>query len=146
MVKYPFHGQQGTVRYNTGQGIGIYSSWTSIAVTHHLLILLAAYRVNQQNFQDYAVLGDDVVIADEKVASRYKSLILSLGLEISSTKTISPHGDMVPIEFASKLVLNGVDLSPLPIGLLQEGGFQGYLYLWTTLFQVAVQLDEVVHY
>jgi len=48
--------------------MGIYSSWTSIAVTHHLLILLAAHRVGHHYFKDYAVLGDDVVIADERVA------------------------------------------------------------------------------
>jgi hypothetical protein len=129
MTKYPFpiKGTPDKVWYTTGQGMGIYSSWTSMAVTHHLLIRLAAHRVGIYRFKDYAVLGDDVVIADERVALAYKDIMLSIGLDIRVPKTMAPTEGHVPMEFASKLVFNGVNISPLPIGLLLNGGIQGLL-------------------
>lgn len=121
MVKHPFRLSSDIrkeLSYRTGQGIGMYSSWTSMAVTHHLLILLSAYRVGIYPFSDYSVLGDDVVIANKSVASEYQKIVTSIGLDISLTKSIIPTEGYTPVEFASKLILNGNNLSPIPIGLL----------------------------
>jgi hypothetical protein len=137
-VKYPTGSKE--IYYKTGQGMGIYSSWTSMAVTHHLLILLAAHRAGYRNFKDYAVLGDDVVIADERVAWRYKDIILRLGLDIRPTKSMIPTKDHIPVEFASKLILNGVNISPLPIGLLINGGIQGILQFLHLTYDQAYHL------
>lgn len=128
--------------YLTGQGMGLYSSWTAIAITHHLLILLSAHRCGLYNFKDYAVLGDDVVIADERVAFAYKDIIESIGLDIRLPKTISPVGEYVPMEFASKLVFNGVNISPLPIGLLINGGMQGLLEFLTRTYNHCSSLGK----
>jgi hypothetical protein len=42
----------------------------------------------KKNFQDYLVLGDDVVIANNEVASNYSDLMKSLGLEINMSKSL----------------------------------------------------------
>lgn len=92
-----------------------------IAVTHHVLIRYAAALCGNNNFTQYMVLGDDVVIANKAVAISYQELIVSIGVQISTTKRIIPQDGFYRVEFASKLTLNGVEVSPLPLGLLLEG-------------------------
>lgn len=81
------------VQFNTGQPLGLYSSWPVFALSHHILIWLAAEQVYPQVpiFSNYAVLGDDVVIADENVAIRYKELLGDLGVSISFAKSLVSH-------------------------------------------------------
>jgi hypothetical protein len=111
-----------------------------IAVTHHLLIRLAAERVGVYNFDKYIVLGDDVVIASTQVALSYKSLITRIGVGISGTKSISPCGRHLSAEFASKLVLNGINVSPLPLGLLLEGRFTSLIELVSHILDTQMAL------
>lgn len=42
----------------------LFSSWPLFTLTHHMVVWLAANRVGW----DYAILGDDTVIADSAVA------------------------------------------------------------------------------
>lgn len=72
------------------------------------------------NFRDYLILGDDVVIANEDVAREYCNIIIDLGVEISITKSITPCGAHQSLEFASKLLCDGQDLSPFPVGTIIE--------------------------
>jgi len=48
------------------------------------------------------ILGDDIVIYDTKVAQSYLAIMTELGVEISSTKTLSSHIGV--FEFAKRLV------------------------------------------
>lgn len=65
-----------TYRYAVGQPMGALSSWGMLALTHHLLVQLAAFRVGKTTwFEDYALLGDDIVIADRAVAESYHFLM-----------------------------------------------------------------------
>lgn len=82
-----------------------------------MIVRYAASKVGLPNFKDYLILGDDIVIAGEKVALEYKRVILSLGVEISSRKSLGPS-TRLGCEFASKLVLGRHDLRPLPVGLI----------------------------
>lgn len=69
-------------------------------------------------FTRYAVLGDDIVIVDPKVAGKYKEMLGKLGVSISVGKSlISPNG---PLEFAKKYWVRGIqkDLSPISIRAL----------------------------
>lgn len=43
------------------------------------------------SFRDYAILGDDVVIADEAVARVYEKELSNLGLSISYSKSLISH-------------------------------------------------------
>ncbi|CAK9153102.1 unnamed protein product [Ilex paraguariensis] len=63
-------------RFTRGQPLGYYSSWPVFTLTHHALVWLAAYEVYPgRRFEDYAILGDDIVIADRKVALEYQRIM-----------------------------------------------------------------------
>lgn len=62
MIERDFEYDNKRVRYATGQPMGLYSSWATFALTHHVLIGYAAFRKGIKSFFKYAVLGDDVVI------------------------------------------------------------------------------------
>jgi len=105
-----------SVRYSVGQPMGFKSSFPALALFHHVIVQHAAYLANFETFTDYVILGDDVVIANDRVASEYRKVMASLGMDISENKTLSPEGNTSSgAEFAARLVKNGVELSPLPM-------------------------------
>lgn len=58
------------------QPLGYYSSWPLWKLTHHMTVWMAAEGVYPAcRFKTYAVLGDDIVIADSRVASEYASIL-----------------------------------------------------------------------
>lgn len=64
-------------------------------------------------FKDYAILGDDIVIANSAVASEYVKLCDSLGVEIGLAKSlISKTGKA--LEFAKRTFVNLTDVSAVP--------------------------------
>ena len=80
--------------------MGAYSSWAAMALTHHFIIQLAAYRVGHRRmFQAYVVLGDDVVIADPRVSGSYRELLTLCGMTVSEAKT---HVSKDSFEFAKR--------------------------------------------
>lgn len=81
------------------------------------MIHVSALRCNIPKFEDYCVLGDDVVIYHDEVASQYKSLMSDLGVEISPSKThVSSH----TFEFAKRWFHHGREISPFPLAGLYE--------------------------
>lgn len=66
-----------------------------------------------RSFLDYALLGDDIVIGDQKVALRYKQWLADLGVSVSMPKSLV--SDIGALEFAKKFRVKGVDLSPINI-------------------------------
>jgi hypothetical protein len=65
-------------------------------------------------FKGYAVLGDDIVIYDSRVAKAYHSIIIGLGVECNLSKSIiSPKG--LGMEFAKRIFFKGMDVSPAPL-------------------------------
>lgn len=54
--------------------------------------MVIRYAAFDPNFDKYAIIGDDVVIVDCKVAARYRTIINSLGVDISEAKShVSQH-------------------------------------------------------
>lgn len=106
-----------SIRYAVGQPMGALSSWAMLAFTHHFIVQCAAWETGYPKdrlFQDYAVLGDDIVIWDAKVASKYHKIVLSLGVEVGLAKSIiSPLGSA--LEFAKKTIWKGEDVSPISL-------------------------------
>lgn len=99
--------------------MGALSSWPAMAFCHHILVQLsykAAYPDSSKIFEDYALLGDDLVIRDRRVAENYKEIISSLGMPYSPSKSFESVGRA---EFAKSLFRNGKDLKPFPLALLQ---------------------------
>lgn len=96
--------------------MGMYSSWPALAMTNHVLTRLAAARVGIEKFTDYFVLGDDLVIFNNKVAEEYISLCTSLGISTKDQDSIHPKRTHT-LEVAKRLFRRGVEVSPLPFRL-----------------------------
>lgn len=111
------------VRYTCGQPMGALSSWSSMALTHHALVLFSAWRAGWAgntvlDFTDYLVLGDDLVIADEAVAQEYISVAASLGIKVGLAKSYISEIGM--FNFANQTYVSGQNVSP--ISLREEVG------------------------
>lgn len=106
------------VHYECGQPIGALCSWALLAFTHHVIIQWAAFRAGYHQheldwFEDYAVLGDDVIIGNKKVAAEYVALMDLLGVQIGLHKSlVSPKGRA--LEFAKRFFAYAQNASPAP--------------------------------
>jgi hypothetical protein len=105
--------QSGSYRYSVGQPMGALSSWGVFSLTHHFVVQYAAFELGWKSwFDDYALLGDDIVIADPQVARHYYYIMTEiLGVEINLSKSI--QSDRGVMEFAKRLVAPHADYSPV---------------------------------
>lgn len=115
LFSYPWYYKGKPVEYSVGQPMGAYSSWAMLALTHHLIVKLAAVQVGEKNFTNYALLGDDIVINHDGVAERYLELMKVLGVGINMSKSVVSSEIM---EFAKRLVSPSFELSPIGAGNL----------------------------
>lgn len=104
-----------SVRYAAGQPMGAYSSWAMLALTHHVLVAHAALRVGIPIglFSDYAILGDDIVIANGAVARSYLNLMSEIGVGIGLSKSLVSR--KCTLEFAKRFFVDGKDCSAISI-------------------------------
>jgi len=77
--------------YVVGQPMGAYSSFAMLALTNHLIVHLAHLQVEGtpllKDTGVYAVLGDDIVIAEHRLAIQYNKLMNGiLGVVINPIK------------------------------------------------------------
>jgi len=114
---YRFHPR--TVRYTTGQPMGALTSWASMALVHHALVLYSALCVGVcspstlLSFRDYMILGDDVVIANAAVAAFYQALMKELHVPLSLAKShISEYG---MFNFANQTYVGTMNCSPVSL-------------------------------
>lgn len=121
LVRKPLTKKMYEVAFLTGQALGLYGSWSLFALSHHYIVWLAARRVRPKDsrpFWNYALLGDDIVIADEEVAMEYRRILEQLNVMISLPKSlISDNGTM---EFAKLYWTKSmqIDLSPISLRAL----------------------------
>lgn len=80
--------------------MGAYSSFAMLALTHHVIVNIAARRcgVSPRGLL-YAVLGDDGFMAHSGVASEYKGIFRYLGMTINPIKGF----EGTVLEFAKQL-------------------------------------------
>jgi hypothetical protein len=126
------------VRYAVGQPMGFKSSFDMLALTHHVIIHAAATLAGIVNFTDYAVLGDDSVIANAEVVRYYRLIMDELGVNISVKKSVSPGTPGITgAEFAKRLFVNGVEITPIPVHLLANaiGNSDFHLELWEKMME-----------
>jgi hypothetical protein len=100
--------------------MGALSSWAMLALTHHIMVALAARRAGYLvgSFRDYAVLGDDIVIANGIVARNYLSLCNQIGVKVGIHKSLISQNTGC-LEFAKRFFVQGADASP--VSLLEIG-------------------------
>jgi hypothetical protein len=72
----------------------------------------------------YVLLGDDIVICNDAVASIYKEVLSILGVEYSIPKTYISSSFF---EFAKRLFHNDIEISPFPISALSEASRKYYI-------------------
>jgi len=122
LTKRTFIHKSKKIRYGAGQPMGILSSWSAFALTHHMVIEYAAELEGHKSFRDYVLLGDDVAIFDTKVAYRYLKMMTLWGVEISLQKShLWTPGDPHPIsgEIAKRILLRSEEITPIPYKLIQ---------------------------
>jgi hypothetical protein len=101
--------------YGAGQPMGALTSWAAFSLCHHCLVQYAAYRATGSIgfFDEYALLGDDIVIANYKVAQEYLVLLREIGVEYGLAKSlISSTGGF---EFAKRTFAKGKDVSGISL-------------------------------
>jgi hypothetical protein len=114
-----------------------------MALTHHLIIRLAAVERGLFKFQDYCVLGDDVVIANKTVGEKYLQIMSGLGVGIRLQKSVVPTPGHSGAEFASRLIINEIDISPLPLGLLFQRDLSRYTMLLKRVYSIFYRLSHL---
>jgi hypothetical protein len=113
----PHHG---TVRYGIGQPMGAKTSWAIFALTHHT-VLRVICRLHRVSDDCYVIIGDNIVISDDKVALSYKAFLSDIGVPYSPKKTIDPSKvDGSAAEFAKRIFSLGMEYSPLTSSLLER--------------------------
>jgi hypothetical protein len=94
----PWFYRKGKISWTKGQPLGLYPSFASFALTHGMLL----YSLNNFTHDDkFFVLGDDVIILDDKLYVDYISTMDILGCPISTNKSISSKEIG---EFAGKVI------------------------------------------
>jgi len=88
-----------------------------LAITHHYVVQYSAWISGvvpkYKLFTKYAVLGDDIVIWNSRVARTYLKIMKRLGVEINLSKSIESHKGTA-LEFAKRTIIRGEDVSPIP--------------------------------
>jgi hypothetical protein len=90
-----------------------------LAFTHHFIVQLSAFRALYNSdplkfriFTDYALLGDDLVLANKKVKDAYLCILRDLGVKVGLHKSIlSSTG--IGLEFAKRTFVLDMDVSPI---------------------------------
>ena len=123
------------IRYAVGQPMGALTSWAMLAMTHHAIVQMAAElsgRISGDDwFEDYALLGDDIVIADRLVADTYLKIMAGLGVGIQLSKSVHDSSGRGVLEFAKRVYYGGNSVGPL--ALLEVLSAAGSLPAWLEL-------------
>lgn len=118
------------LHYEIGQPMGAYSSWAVFTLTHHLVIQYAAKLAGEiLPFQEYILLGDDVVIYNDRVSNLYKIIIKGIGADFSEMKS---HTSIHSYEFAKRWFRNGVEVTGIPIKGFMEN-LNSYIIIYRNI-------------
>lgn len=106
------------LRYSVGQPIGIKSSFPIMALMHHVVVRICLIQAGLRSFDDYAILGDDMVIARAKPAFNYVDYMDRIGVPLSMPKSIVTwQGSGLAAEFCKRIFYRGIDFTPIPVGI-----------------------------
>lgn len=133
--EFSVRGLHSTINYGAGQPMGAYSSWCAMALTHHVLVHVSALRARHPWFKDYALLGDDLVIANAAVATEYRKLLSELDMPISEAKT---HVSSDTYEFAKRWIHKGNEITGF--------GISGLRTVWKKYSLLANYLETQQHH
>lgn len=118
LVGKPLTKKQYNISFTVGQPLGYKGSWSLFALSHHFVVWCAAHRADPNRtapFLDYALLGDDIVIADSQVAEHYQQILSQLGVQISRSKSIISNNGSC--EFGKRFWVDKLQKNLSPISL-----------------------------
>lgn len=120
------------IRYAVGQPMGALSSWAMLALTHHAIVQYANSLIGNRGWTEaYEVLGDDIVIFDAHLASKYVELMGEFGVALNMSKSVISIQKEPVVEFAKKTSLKGKDVSPLSLKMfLNQDSFHGKISIF----------------
>lgn len=101
------------MRYSVGQGMGLFSSWSSMALVHHFIVheLCACPQDN------YVLVGDDLLLKNAEASYvEYVSVMSKIGVRVNPSKTLVSRAKPHSLEFARNFIIMGHRVQPLPIG------------------------------
>lgn len=108
--------QPSTVRYSSGQPMGILGSFGLLGLWNHSWVQFASYLVCGKLISSYGVTGDDVVIAerqdDTPIGRMYVNICEQMGIPISLSKSFV---SCRLFNFLSRTVLTEGEISPISI-------------------------------
>jgi len=91
--------EMGDIQWKRGQPLGLYPSFGAFTLTHGLLL---AFLLDRPYNHEFFVVGDDVVILDETLYTKYADLLRTMKCPWSPSKSLSSE---VLAEFAGKVIL-----------------------------------------
>jgi hypothetical protein len=102
--------------------LGLLSSWPAFSLLHHYLVWFCAYSegLNPNTFDEYHILGDDIVIWNEAVALRYKALLTGLGVDINESKSFISSDYNNSFEFAKRQAVRGQEITGISFLLIRN--------------------------
>jgi len=132
------------IHYEIGQPMGAYSSWAVFTLTHHLVVQYAA-KIAGENlpFCEYILLGDDIVIYNDRVSELYKLIIKGIGADFSEMKS---HTSPYCYEFAKRWFRNGIEVTGIPVTGFMEN-LNSYIIIYrniVTLFERGIHTTVAV--
>jgi hypothetical protein len=121
MVRVPV---QDGYYYRIGQPMGTYSSWAVFALSHHVLVHLAAWRIrnedsrwtkliSRQPGELYHIVGDDVYVAQTPLINSYQITMNEAGVKINKDKSFFTGGRLRQGEFVKRNSWRGFEVSAL---------------------------------
>ena len=145
MCRVPF---QDGYYYHTGQPMGLYSSWAAFALSHHVLVHLAAWRTNDSSVRRaikltptevYGICGDDVFVRFTNLSDMYSGLMGLCGVTVNNTKSfIAEPGKLRIGEFVKRNSWRGHEISALSPNLIVNS-FVDY----SNAYQLLTKLKEL---
>lgn len=116
------------VRYSVGQPMGLRSSFPMLALTHHVILQVAAARAGRHSFDAYVIVGDDMATQYGDVSIQYAAIMGALGVPINAIKSITCNpGEQGVAELCKRVFVNGFEMTALPIKLIAKTVSDGKL-------------------
>jgi len=104
------------ISYAVGQPMGARSSFPMLALTHHVIIRVAAARAKVEGFTNYGVVGDDSIMCSEEVALHYRSIMEAYGVPINLSKSVLHSDDLLKAgEICKRVFVSGYEISTIPV-------------------------------
>jgi hypothetical protein len=136
MVGFPFDYKGESYAYARGNPMGAYSSWSAFALAHHYLVFLSCKKAGiAWKRCPYIMLGDDIVIANDKVSGFYVEYLKGLDIPFSEEKS---HRSPFLFEFAKRFVHEGTEISPFPLSGIFENR-NNWLLAIGTIFEETIR-------